>query len=265
MSYGYLNQRVRGRARTYGNGGRAHPKMRSRTGWNALGDLFDDARALLQQDAPNAACDAMGRSAQGYYDTQLQQITQAWKQTDGFYYVTDMRAILQQGLAFQQAGQNLLDKLTATYGDFGQASLKSAKDQAQNDLFDVGKNALDFTNAMNTADASGATVVDAQGLKDWVIDAISAAGRAAYVSAYTQCAMPAGAAAIIAVAALFDAAGKAFIAVLGKTLKVVLAAGDVIYKTTVGTLDLVATVVKYAPWIAGAYGLSWLWKNYGKR
>lgn len=228
---------------------------RPRSMWSPLGST----------DAPNPTCDAAGHSAQAYYDQQLQTVTSTWKQTDGFYYVQDMLDIVSKGLTFQQAGQKLLDQLSSTYGEFGQDSLKQARDQAQNDLFDVGKNALDFLNAAHAAQSSGATVVDAQGLKEWVIDAISAAGYAAFVAAYVQCAMPTGAALIIAAAAFFDAAGKAFLAVIVKSAKVVYNAANIVYKTTVATLDLAATVVKYAPYIAGAYGLAWLWKNYGQK
>lgn len=214
---------------------------------------------------PNDACDRAGRVAQQPFYDQMKQIATAWDNRDGFFYITDAIAVIQKGLAFQAQGQSLLNTLYASFGELGQDSLKSARTAAQNDLFDVGRTANDFLAAINTAKAKGATVLDAPGLKDWVIDCLGAAAYAAYVGAYTQCAMPSAAATIVSVMKVFTAAGSAFIAVVKAAATVIAVAGETVYKTTVGTLSFLATAIKFAPFVALAYGASLLWKKHQGR
>jgi hypothetical protein len=264
----YLPRRIRGRATPYsfhhGAGGGSHvfhikPRPAS------MGSALTDALGIPSSPsagAPNAACDAAGRAAQAPYDAQLAQITAQWKQRDDFYYVTDMDAIVKQGFQFMNAAQSLIDQINSTYGEYGKDDLKSARSRAQSDIFDVGRNSLDFVTAMNKAKLAGAAIVDAPGLRNWIVDAIVAAGGAAYLAAYTQCAMPSGSSAILFAAAKLTGAGRAFVALLSAIATVVVKTGEVVYTTTVGTLGLIATAVRYAPLIGGAFLAAWLWKKH---
>lgn len=266
----YLNTKiVRRQAPIAAYGPRRGARPRGMAGW------FDDIVSVFSPgvgtavQAPAAAindaqCDATAHAAQAVYDQQMASIASAWANRDGFYSIADAQAVLDKGLALQQQGLAIIDQITNDYGEGISSAMKSARDGAQNDLFDVGKTAIDFTTALNAAKAANATVLDAIGLKDWIIDCISAAGRAAYVGTYFNCLLVDVQPYLAPLKVLLTAEG-AFVAVVTKVVTIAVNAGDVLYKTTVGALDLTATVVKYAPYIAGAYGLAWLWKNYGQR
>jgi hypothetical protein len=239
------------------------PSRRVAQTYRPMGDVQDTLRqAFASGGTVCDACDAAGRAAQAPFNSQMHTIATAWANRDDFYYVADIDKIIQQGFAFMNAGHKLLDQLDSAYQEAGRDDIKNAREDVRNALFDVGKTAIDFVNAVNTAKTSNIKVVDAPGLKNWVLDAVSAAGRAAYVAGYTKEAMPAYTAGILALMSVAASIGNGFVTVIKAAARVTIAAGQTIYKTTVGTLSFAATVIKYAPFIGGAALVAFLWKRY---
>lgn len=227
------------------------PMGRARPAYQALG--------ATTQTHPE--CDAAGLAAQASYDAQLVNFKNTWKNRDGFFYVADAQAILKAGLALESQGQRMLDDVRTKYGETLSSSMKTGRDQAFDDLIAVGKTAIDFASAISTAIGKGATVIDAPGLRNWVIDAISASGQAAYIAAYMDCLLV-DVSPFIAILGGMLTMLNALITVAKTAAVVVYKTGAVVYKTTVGTLDFVASFVKYAPYAAAAYGLVWLWQKH---
>jgi hypothetical protein len=209
-------------------------------------------------------CDQAGAAAQAPYDQQMVDLKNTWSNRDGFFYLKDAKAILQAGLDLQKQGQAILDSIGAKYGDTLSPSAKQGRDWAQSAIFKVGSVATEFLAATNAATIQGATIIDATGLKDWTIDAISAAGGAAYLGGYFDCSLY-NVSAYLGPLSVLIGASNALVAVAKGAAKVTLAAGETIYKTAVNTLDFAATAIKYAPMIAIGLGALWVVKKYARR
>lgn len=223
----------------------------------SLGDWFTDWTSNTAESSP--ACDAAGQAAQAPYYAQMTDLKNTWTNRTGFWAIRDAQAIIQNGLALQVKGQAMIDSIRAAYGETVDVSVKQGIDQAQNDLFAIGQVAMQFQAAITQAVAANATVLDATGLSGYVIDAIGACGQAAYLQAYLSCALFNVGASLVPLADLLAAASAVYNVAKAAAL-VVYQTGQVVYKTTVGALDLAATIVKYAPYIAAGMGLLWLAK-----
>ena len=224
-----------------------------------LGDALEDLYRQAAADE-NATCDRAGNDAQAPYDQMLADMRSTWGNRDGFFYLADARAIVGKGLELQRQGQALLDQVRAKYGDSISSAMKSGRDQAQKEIFALGDTAAAFLNAINAAQARGATVLDAPGLRDWTISCISAASGAAYIGAYFSCHLV-NVGAFLGPLQVLLAAGNGVVAAVKAAAVVAAKVGEVVYKTTVGTLDFVATVAKYGPMIAAGLGGLWLFKR----
>jgi hypothetical protein len=231
----------------------------------AIGDFFSDANAALglqsgsgtaasvSQTIVSAECDAAGKAAQAPYDAKMADVSSSWAQRDGFYTPADLINVVKSGQALIAAAQDTLDKITVNYG---------IQNTAQQDIKKANNDALAFIVAWGIAKAKGATVIDAPGLKDWIIDVIGAAGEAAYRTAYLQCYLSTATMVLMPLLSALGTAASVFYNAVKAVVEVALKVGEIIYKTTVGTLDFVATVAKYAPWLAAAYGAAYLWKKH---
>jgi len=254
----YLNRRTRSMsARPLPERGRRlrNPVVRTYQPW-AMGDAASDA------------CYAQGQAAQQQFTDAWTQIDHAWNNTTGFYAIADMQAVFNQAFKFVSQATSMLDQHRATYGDTGPDFVIQALDQSYNRIFVDEQNGLDFQHAINDAVNSGATIVNAPGFKQWVADMMIDAGQAAFVVAYTNACEPAYAASIIAVMRALITMGNGILNAVEQAASVAanlaITAADVVYKTTVGTLDLVGEILQYLPWVAGGVGVWWLWKEFGK-
>jgi len=219
-------------------------------------------------DTTATTCSAQAHAQEDQFQAALNQMMAAWGNDTGLYAMGDAQAVMQATYSFIVKAQQLLDAHRATYGDTGPDEMVQALDDAQANLFTAAKNGIDFEQAWAAAQSSGATVFNAPGMKQWVASAMLAAGRAAFAASYVTCTAPVGAATIIAILRDVITFGNAVLTAIEKAATIaanmVITGAEVVYKTTVGTLGLVAAVVGYLPWIAGGVGAWWLWKEYGK-
>jgi hypothetical protein len=255
----YLNRRARamGRPVTLADRGRRlrTPVVRSYGPWS-LGDSTADA------------CSAQAHAQEDQFQAALNQMMASWGNNTGLYAMGDVQPVMQTTYQFIAKAQQLLDTHRATYGDTGPDFVVQALDQAQSNLFTDARTGLEFQQEWAAAQSAGATVFNAPGMKQWVADAMIDAGRAAFAATYTTCTAPSGAATIIAILRDLITFGNAILSAIEKAVTIaanmVITGAEIVYKTTVGTLGMVAAVVHYLPWIAGGVGAWWLWQKYGK-
>lgn len=254
----YLNRRTRAYGQPLVDHGRRlrAPVVQTYRGWQPMGDSTADA------------CSVSAHAQEDQFQASLNQMMAAWGNTTGIYDLADAQSVIQTTYTFIVKGQQMLDAHRATYGDTGPDFVQQALQQAQDGLITDAATGIEFSAAIGKAMDAGATVVNAPGLKQWVASAMIDAGRAAFAASYVTCTEPTGAATIIAVLRTLITFGNDILSAIKKALSIaaniVVTSADIVYKTTVGTIDFIGAVVKYLPWIAGGVGALYVWKTYGK-
>jgi hypothetical protein len=216
----------------------------SRRGMSGLTDPIVDVSTWLKDgclDQANAATAAL--------DQRTQNLAATWHPT-GFYSPADVQQIVSETLSLVNSGTNAISTAPNSTDD-----AESQRDQAQAKLSQQGQRSMVYVEALRNAAATGATVLNAAGLKTWVLDSMQAVSSALVTAAVMECNMPWLASAIIAFQGYFDALASVVMRVVGVIVKV----GDNVLDVAdnVGTLF---TVLKWGALIAGG---AWLAMQFG--
>lgn len=191
-------------------------------------------RHALGDDATDCVDEANSKTAP--LDATILDMAKNWNPS-GFYSPDQMQALIAQAQVIEKAARAHLTSASAV-------ATQDARSGTIADAFDKldasGSRSLDFIQAMNTAKTQGIKIVDAPGLRKWVLDTMSAASNA-HVVAYTmECITPSVVTAIIAYQEAFDKAAS----VVKKVVGVVVSAGDAILHLP----DTVADIYPYVKW-----------------
>ena len=163
-----------------------------------------------------------------------------WNPT-GFYSSADMRSILGAMMDAVNAQHNAVMTAQASY------DIQPLREAATT-YNEIGKRAIDYTEAWRAADASGAAAIDAPGLKRWVVDSLRALNKGMRAVEIAACDKPWWLTALAGYQAAFDK----LIAVAKRIIGVIVKLGETLIKVAERTLDIVA-LLPYAAAAAGAY------------
>ena len=202
---------------TYMIRARHQPRLRSRS--QGLSGLVEDLIEEYQKprsaaDVADALCvnDAVlkGQSFKGKIDN-LQAV---WNPT-GFFPPDDIRLVISSTLELQRHSSAALDKVK-----FAAHVRDDLLTRSYDGLHRAGARALDYLDAAKQADAKGIRLVNAPGLKQWVIDTMNAASAALVVAHAVDCMKPVWLSALEAYQEVFDVAIARVVSVAGSLLQV---------------------------------------------
>jgi hypothetical protein len=190
----------------------------------ALGDIVDflmsdEARKLALACPPSAAVKAL--------DTKADDLNQNWNPT-GYYTADQMRQIV--GATMNLVNQYHNSVMTAR----ARHNINELAD-AEDTFNDIGRQAVDYTQTWQKAQASGA-VVNAPGLKYWVVNSTRAMNKGMRAVEIASCTEPWWFGALATYTAMFDALAGVLKSIVGVLVK----AGDIV-------LDAVETTFKLWP------------------
>jgi hypothetical protein len=188
-------------------------------------------------------------------DAQINDLSKNWHPS-GYYTPEQMGTLIDQTLlALRSAGDHVRGAPTAT-GDASQMISEATGKIARR-----GQDSLDFIRAKNTAVTSGIKIIDAPGLRRWVISSLQDAGYAHTTAFVQECAMPGLASAIIAYQRVFDGAAGIIKSIVGVAIDVAKAVGS----TVLHLPDTISTMFTYLKWgVIGGAGL-WVFLEVKKR
>lgn len=184
-------------------------------------------------------------------DAKIANLDATW-QPSGFYSPAQINTIIGEVYA-------LLRGASATVGNApaGGVDAQNVRKQAIADVQRWILKGMDFVTAKNAAINQNIAIVDAPGLKRWVISSMMAAS-ASLVAAYTlECNVPWVISAILAYQSLFDKAAGVVKQIVG----VVVSAGDMILHLP----DTVSDIYPYLKWGAAAAIGIWIFMELRKR
>jgi len=216
---------------------------------NALGGVFDVFEQLFTGQLPgdseikNAFCPQGADAFVAQMDATIADTDRRWNPT-GFYTPDQIATIVNAGLSFIGPTTEALEN--DLRGVFGVDVPQPAYDNLQRKLIEV----QPFIRAANEARTKGIRVVNAPGMKAWIMDTMKAGRQLAREVALEQCRRSTLAngtrVAEVGIRALHDVV----IAIVG----VVAAAGETVLDAATGIFAL----LKHAKWIALAGGAGYL-------
>lgn len=223
------------------------PRIGRRSRPALSGGLFD------WLPVPNDCLDQANAATAGL-DQRTQSLAATWHPT-GFYSPADVQQIVSETLSLVNSGTNALATAPNSTSD-----ASSQKDQAQAKLAQQGQRSMVYVDALRNAAATGATVLNAAGLKTWVLDSMQAVSSALVTASVMDCNMPWLASAIITFQGYFDTLASIATRIVGIVVKV----GDNVLDVAdnVGTLF---TVLKWGALIAGGAWLAMEFGDYQRR
>lgn len=220
--------------------------------------LLDTVTAVVSRsnDATQKACLATANDSVKRLDASIMDIAKNW-QPSGFYAPDQIATIV------TLVRSNLLGPLsTVLAAPVSTSDAQRAIDDAAADLnrlmgndpsyTGLSSTAKTFTDGADAAVAAGATVVNAPGLKDWVVNALLAGSKALVVSSVLQCNTT-----------LLDTVWSGFVA-LGNFLKsvgsLIVGAAETVFKIP----DAIGTIWTYAKYGAIAAAAYFIWHEFLK-
>lgn len=219
-------------------------ELQSGMGDNTMPGAWNQNEWIKQIQLAEAKCQEASTRASADLDAKTDDLAKNWKPT-GFYTVADFQKVLEQTWAILTGAGNALDKmLNETF------EVKETARKLRTAISTRYGESLVFVQAMNQAKNTGITIIDAPGLKRWVIKAMNEASIAYEYVAYMACIRPFFLDWLSAGYAAFDV-----IVQVGKALvKITVAAGQAVLKVP----DFVSTMWDVAVWGGGAVGVLWL-------
>lgn len=217
---------------------RARPVMMRRRARRGLSGLLDPI--IGTPGGTNADCLDQANAQTAALDQRTQSLAATWTPT-GFYAPADVQQIVSATLSLVNSGTNALATAPTSTSD-----AQSQINQAQDKLAQQGQRSMVYVNALRDAAATGATVLNAAGLKTWVLDSMQAVSSALVTAAVMECNMPWLATAIIAFQGYFDTLASIVSRVVGVLVKI----GDNVLKVA-DNVDELFTVLKWAALIGG--------------
>lgn len=184
-------------------------------------------------------------------DAQIANLNATW-QPSGFYSPAQMDTIIGEVYALLRGASETVGKAPA-----GGEDAQNVRRQAVADVQRWILKGMDFVTAKNAAINQGIAIVDAPGLKRWVISAMMAASSS-LVAAYTlECNVPWVISAILAYQGIFNRVAGVVKQIVG----VVVSAGDMILHLP----DTVSDIYPYLKWGAAAAIGIWVFMEMRKR
>lgn len=184
-------------------------------------------------------------------DDRINALSKTWNPS-GFYAPDDILRLVSETLKLMTSAGDQLRAAPLSTSDAA-----SQKDNELKHIAQRGTEALDFIDAAKTAKAQGINIVDAPGLRSWVIRTMGTGRDAITVAEVLNCEMPGLASAIIAYQGVFDVVSGVVVQVLG----VVVSAGDAILHLP----DTVGSIFPYLKWGAVAGVALWAFLELRKR
>lgn len=206
----------------------------------AMSGLFD----WLPVPVTDNGCLDEANAATAVLDQRTQTLAATWNPT-GFYTPAQVQQIVTETLSLVSSGTNALATAPLSTSD-----ASSQISQAQTKLAQQGQRSMVYVDALRNASATGATVINAAGLKTWVLDSMQAVSSALVTASVMECNMPWLATAIITFQGYFDTLASIVTRVVGIIVKV----GDNVLKVA-DNVDTLFTVLKWGALIAGG---AWL-------
>ena len=227
----------------------ARPRKARRTG---LGSLLDDLGIGSLFDTGAQCTDQAWVAAKPLTD-KIMTLTTDWHPT-GLYTPAEVQAIVVQTMPVVTNADSMVQearKLVPNDDPKTQSAL--------NRLYQAGTDSLKFSQAVSDALANGNAYIQADDLKSWVIEAMTAAINAVVVASWMKCDMSWLTSKIVAVAPYVNAAVDAAIAIAGHVYDAIVDAGKTILKIP----GYIEDVLTYGAIGLGAYLVyrAWKWKR----
>lgn len=197
-------------------------------------------------------CMTEAKASTAAFDAKTNDLAKNWRPASDNFAVTDVDAIVQSVFTtMRQAGASVDQAIGGLQQEGPRADLTETRTKLFNLMGgNTGRNsAQTFIDAVNAARAAKIAVINAPGLKDWVIHSLNASSSACEVVYYINCNSPWWLSALQTFKRYFDLA----VAIIKKVVSVIVTVATTVLKVP----DAVGTVLKWAPWVvlaaAGAY------------
>lgn len=213
---------------------RARPRPR-RIGMSGLvDDMVDEYSTAYPYGAAvdptvmmQAQCAAKAVDHGRGFQAKIADIDATWTPT-GFFPPDDVRGVISSTMQLEAMGRSALDTVQSD------AHVRTdLLNKARNALDRAGARAVDFLDAARQADAASVRLVNAPGLKQWVVDTMNAASSAMIVADAVGCMKPTWLSAIQAYDDAFDVAKTHVVAIAGEVLQ----AGETAVKVATNILE----------------------------
>ena len=192
---------------------------------------------------PSSQCLDEANAKVAPLDARVADLAKNWKPT-GFYAPDDIQKIIVQTMQLVSSASNALAEAPYSASDS-----QSQIQQAITKLGQQGQRSMVYVQALRDASASGANVINAAGLKTWVLDTMQATSSALVTAAVMECNMPWLANVIIEFQGYFDVLA----AVVKRVVGVVLSVGDSVLKVA----DHLGDIMTFLKWAAIIGGGAW--------
>lgn len=194
---------------------------------------------------PPNTCLNEANAAVAPLDAKVMDLAKNWNPS-GFYAPADLQKIVVETMSLVRRGSD-----TVAAAPLSTSDARSQIQQALTKLSQQGQRSMVYVKALQDATASGANIINAAGLKTWVLDTMQAVSSALVTAGVMECHMPWLATAIIAFQGYFDVLA----AVVKRVVGVVLKLGDNVLKVADHAGDIL-TFLKWAVIIGGgAWGV----------
>lgn len=162
--------------------------------------LFSTCQSIVYgDDADYTACSAAADQATSSLDAQTQDLATNWQPT-GTYATADVRSIVSTVMTMVQQAQSAVTQALTTAPSTQQDLLN----QMQDNLFNDGQQATNYTQAANDADSQSVSV-NAPNLKQWVTGTMTDCSMAMHAAAVVSCQLPWYVSALASFQAAFNA------------------------------------------------------------
>lgn len=226
-------------------------RNRARRGLSGFVDDIGNTISGIIDPKINSQCLDEANQQVAELDARTLDLAANWKPT-GFYSPADVQKLIIQTMALISSATDTVGKAPRSTDDS-----ETQIQQALDTLFQKGQRSMVYVKALQDATKSGATVINAAGLKDWVLDSMQASSSALVTASVMECNTPWLASAVLALAPLFDA----LVDVAKRVLNAVLKLGDTVLKVAEGIPEIL-TILKWGAIVGAAlWGISELRKR----
>lgn len=217
-----------------------------------VGDVWDDIRNYME-GTQTSACRASADQATQQMQVYRLDLAKNWHPT-GYYSSDQVKQLVGQAQAVLNQASNTVETAMTHMPDKvedeeygGQHTLGIKKAEIQKHFM----NGLQFIENVRTANASGIDLIDAPGLREYVMSCMRTAESATWAAAFTQCFQPWWASILAGVISALSALWELAKAIAGFIYKV----GDLVYHIP----DYAATLMSVLKWaiiLGGGYYLA---------
>lgn len=229
-----------------------HRYYRPRRVYRGMGGLFDPVAMPFTSDEKACLDKANGTPQVRAIDDQVTSLGRNWKPT-GYFRPADIAALLAMMATEAAAAGDALAKAPRSTSDASTVIAMAFDDLKRR----YQERSFVYQNALAAAQQQGANVIDAPGLKDWVIDSMRAISDAYVTATVLACRQS-------WIEAWLDRAYKAMVAIGAVAMRIIgvaIQVGDKVIDAATG----LASLIKYIPYAAVALGAWWLYGEFKSR